>query len=100
MMMVSVAGPVSSTPMSEERRAQRLQEVVMLEQGRGANLINSASLEAVMSSGRRVNHVLHLILSILTLGTWALLVWLPLSLFGGEKRYTLRVDEYGCVRRS
>jgi hypothetical protein len=34
----------------------------------------------------RINHVLHLILSILTVGIWALFVWLPLGFINSGKR--------------
>jgi hypothetical protein len=34
----------------------------------------------------RINHVLHLILSVLTLGVWALLVWLPLGLINSGRK--------------
>jgi hypothetical protein len=44
--------------------------------------------------GRRLNHVLHLILTVLTLGLW-LVLWSLLGLFGGEKREVLRIDEWG-----
>ena len=50
----------------------------------------------VLVEGQRVNHVLHLILSILTVGAW-LLVWAALVLLGGEKRVMISVDEFGNV---
>jgi hypothetical protein len=40
----------------------------------------------VVSSGKRTNHLLHLILTILTGGLWGIFVWLPISLFGGQRR--------------
>lgn len=43
---------------------------------------------AVMVKGKRVNHLLHLILSVLTVGLW-LPVWLILAIAGGEKRQHL-----------
>lgn len=41
--------------------------------------------EVVIVRSRRVNHVLHLILTLITLGSWAI-VWIVLAIFGGEKR--------------
>jgi hypothetical protein len=38
-----------------------------------------------MRKGRRPNHVLHLILTLVTFGLWAI-VWLVLALAMGEKR--------------
>lgn len=46
--------------------------------------------QAVMVSGHRPNHILHLLLTIVTLGLW-LIVWILLSAFGGEKRRTITV---------
>jgi hypothetical protein len=46
--------------------------------------------QAVMVKGHRPNHILHLILTIITLGVWAI-VWLLLTAFGGEKRKTITV---------
>lgn len=49
-----------------------------------------------MVKGHRLNHVLHLLLSIVTLGLW-LIVWILLASFGGETRWLVKVDEYGNV---
>jgi hypothetical protein len=51
--------------------------------------------QAVMVKGHKHSHGLHLFLSIITAGLWALFVWLPLSVFGGEKRQVVTVDERG-----
>ena len=50
----------------------------------------------VIVRGHRPNHVLHLLLSIVTLGLW-IPVWILLSIFGGEKRRAISVDECGNV---
>ena len=42
--------------------------------------------------GQRVNHILHLLLSIVTAGAW-LLIWLVLAAFGGERRTTFTYDD-------
>jgi hypothetical protein len=46
--------------------------------------------------GHRPNHILHLILSIITLGIW-LIVWVLVGLFGGETRRTITVQPDGGV---
>ena len=51
---------------------------------------------AVLVRGKKVNHILHLFLSIFTLGLWAI-VWVILTLTGGEKRQVITVDDYGNV---
>ena len=48
--------------------------------------------------GHRVNHVLHLLLSLCTFGLW-IIVWVSLAVMGGEKRELFQVDAYGVVTR-
>ena len=52
-----------------------------------------------MVRGRPVNHVLHLILTIITCSWWGL-VWVSLVFFGGERRQIINVDEWGNVLTS
>lgn len=47
--------------------------------------------QMVVSSGKPVNHILHFLLGFVTLGAWWVIVWLPLCIFGGEKRRVLVV---------
>lgn len=60
---------------------------------------STTETQAVLARGKRVNHLLHLILSLITFGAWVF-VWVPLAIFGGEKRVVLSVDEWGNVSRS
>jgi hypothetical protein len=62
----------------------------------GGRIESQTGDTAVLIRGGRVNHILHLLLTIVTLGLWSL-VWLLLSLTGGEKRRIIHVDEYGNV---
>ena len=39
-------------------------------------------------------HILHFVIGLFTLGIWWL-VWVALALFGGEKRMSVGVDEWG-----
>ena len=43
---------------------------------------------AIVTHGKPVNHILHLLLTIFTAGLW-LFVWLAISTFGGERKYAL-----------
>ena len=54
---------------------------------------------AIIVKGHRPNHILHLILSVLTLGLW-IPVWVCISVFGGQRRYLLTVGSDGAVRKS
>ena len=49
-----------------------------------------------MVRGNRVNHVLHLLLTVITLGWWAI-AWILIAVFGGEKRQMVNIDEFGNV---
>ena len=53
--------------------------------------------QVTMVRGRRANHILHLLLSVLTLGLW-LLVWLIVGLSSKEVRTVLAVDRWGRVQ--
>lgn len=62
----------------------------------GWRVESRTDFQAVLVKGKNHSHLLHLILTILTLGLW-LLVWIPLGIFGGEKRATMTVDAAGRV---
>ena len=47
-----------------------------------------------MVRGKPPNHILQLILTLVTFGAWGI-VWLALVIFGGEKRQIINVDDYG-----
>lgn len=48
----------------------------------------------VMVAGKRPNHILHLLLSVITLGLW-IPVWICVAAFGGEKRVMISEDADG-----
>ncbi len=62
----------------------------------GARIESQTQDQAVVVYGKPVNHVLHLILTLVTCGLWAI-VWVIMALAGGEKRQVIRVDPYGNV---
>lgn len=55
----------------------------------GWRVESQTEARAVMVKGSDPNHLLHFLLSMLTLGAWAILVWLPLWLFKHEQRLVL-----------
>lgn len=81
---------------SFDERQETLARVVQAEIAQGARVESQTGQSAVLARGRRVNHVLHLLLSIVTVGLW-FIVWIIVSLSGGEKRKMVSVDEYGNV---
>ena len=51
----------------------------------GWQIESRTELSAVLVKGKPVNHVLHLLLSLVTVGLW-IPVWIILAIAGGEKR--------------
>jgi hypothetical protein len=90
---------LSTTPHSIEERSRILHKHVILEASYGWKLEVETEFEAVLSRGKRVNHILHLLLSLLTLGFW-IIPWAIMTAGSGEKRETISVDECGNTRIS
>lgn len=84
---------------ADERR-ELLASAVRKHVRSGYRVESQTDFQAVVVKGRRPNHLLHLILSIITIGIWFLFVWLPLMIFGGEKRRVLTVDTSGKINRA
>ena len=84
--------------MTVEARAA-LDRAVANELASGAELESQAGTNAVLLKGKKVNHVLHAILSLLTAGFW-LIVWLLLVATNKRKRIVLWVNERGEVERN
>lgn len=85
---------------TDSQRQQALATAVQKEVARGARVESQSAYSAIVRYGKPVNHVLHLILTVLTLGFW-LLVWVTLVVLGIVKRkaVALQVDEFGNVLR-
>jgi hypothetical protein len=77
-----------------EERKELLARTVANQVASGARVESQSDFQAVVVKGKSVNHVLHLILSLVTIGFWAI-IWIALAIFGGEKRSMVTVDEYG-----
>jgi hypothetical protein len=90
------AVPTSAAKSAEERKAI-LDSALARAGGRGWRIETRSDFQAMIAQGHRVNHILHLILSIITFGLW-LIVWILMGVFGGEKRAMVTVDEYGNVQ--
>jgi hypothetical protein len=80
---------------SEERQAG-LARAVSNSVRNGWAIEGQTSYQAVLVKGHRPNHILHLILTLVTMGLWAI-VWILVAVLGGEKRLVIDVDEYGHV---
>ena len=85
---------LATIPQSSEKRSQTLHKHVIQEVANGWKLEVETEFEAVLSRGKRVNHILHLLLTLLTLGFW-IIPWVFMAAGSGEKRETISVDECG-----
>ena len=82
---------------SSAERKLLLEERIRLNIGNGGARVESrGDYEAVIVRGQRCNHVLHLLLTLVTLGLW-LIVWVLVAIMTGGQRALLTVDEYGQV---
>ncbi len=84
---------------TDDQRKQALANAVAREVGNGCRVESQTDFQAVVVKGKRPSHLLHLILSLVTLGIW-IPVWILVAIFGGEKRKVLMVDAWGIVSRS
>ncbi len=83
-----------------DTRKSRLAQGVHNEVVRGAMVESQSDYNAVLRYGKPINHMLHLILTLVTCGCWSL-VWLILYIMQAteKKTVTLTVDEFGQVLR-
>lgn len=86
----------SATLKSHDERRAILGQAVQAGILRGGRIESQSDYQAVLVFGKRVNHILHLLLSVLLLGIW-LIVWILLIATGGERRELVAVDEAGNV---
>ncbi len=84
--------PLSDT----ERKAILDQEVNRILLRKNRRLEHRSDFQAIIVRGKPVNHILHLLLTIFTIGIWAF-VWLAMAGSGGEKRAAMQVDRHGQI---
>ena len=92
------AGPQFVSPHSPQGRQILLDTEIARSVAAGGVLQSNTGGVAVISYGWHPNHVLHLLLSVVTWGLW-LPVWLALALISKPSRVMLTFDEYGGVIR-
>lgn len=81
---------------SDARRKALLGKAVDAELMRGATLMSRADYSAILSYRKQVSHLMHAVLSVLTLGLWTT-VWLIVAITHGEDRIRFNVDRWGNV---
>jgi hypothetical protein len=91
---------VLTTPQSDAARQLVFQEYlsryIAATEGR---LESETAYSAVVVHGEKVNHILHLLISVFTCGAW-LLVWGYLAMTRGEIKSIITVDQFGNVTTS
>ena len=85
--------------LSEPQAASTLEQELMAVAARGGRVEARPPTSAVVVTGKPVNHILHLLITVLLCGFW-LPVWIIVSINGGEKRTTVSVDKNGNVQRT
>jgi len=86
--------------MADAERAKHLAQTVTIEASRGARIESHTAFSAVVVfPAQQPNHALHFVLCLLTCWMWAL-VWMAVSGGKPERRFLIRIDEYGLVTRT
>ncbi|MEE3753422.1 hypothetical protein [Mycobacterium intracellulare] len=85
--------------LSEQQRASARDQELMRMVAHGGRVETRTSTSAIVTTGKPVNHILHLLITVLLVGFW-LPVWIIMAVNGGEKRTTVSVDENGNVQRT
>ena len=94
-----VVGAVTQEVSAEKTPSERKELLARTLQGQvaaGGRIESQSDFQAVVVTGKPLNNVLHLILTLVTFGLWAP-VWIALAIFGGEKRSMITVDDFGNV---
>jgi hypothetical protein len=92
-----VSTTITETGVSTKTRDERkelLATAVANEIRQGWRVESQSDYQAVIVKGNRPNHLLHLLLTLFTLGLWGI-VWIAIVALGGEKRGFFRIDECG-----
>lgn len=81
-------------------RKQKLAQAIQNEVAKGGRIESQSDYSAIVRYEKPVNHVLHLILTLITIGFWSW-VWLLLWILAmvAKQTITLNVDDYGNVLR-
>jgi hypothetical protein len=84
-------------PMPDQQRSALLAEHLRWYFAQGCSVESQMGFQVILVKGNKpVNHVLHLLITLLTCGAWGV-VWIGLSLTAGQSRQLLTVDEWGNV---
>jgi hypothetical protein len=82
--------------LSDAERSRILDQNLVALASQGGRISTRTDTQAVVVTGKPVNHLLHVVLSLFCCGWWVP-IWLLLTAIGGEKRKTITVDWNGHV---
>ncbi len=83
-------------PKSADERKDALDREIAQMVVKGFRVESQTDYQVVLVSGNRVNHILHLLLTVFTFGVWVI-VWILLVILGGEKRRVVSIDDHGNI---
>lgn len=84
----------STTPKTIEQRKAILAQQLQMATVQGGRVESQSEFQAVIVTGKPVNHLLHFLVGVFTCGLWWI-AWLIIAITGGEKRQMITVDEFG-----
>lgn len=90
--------PIPGVRVTDEERRRRLTLEIRGLVLAGSRIETRNEFDAVLARGSEVNHVLHSIVTLATVGLWAP-VWLYVALSRGVRRTFVTVDGSGYVER-
>ena len=91
---MEITAEATTAVKTPEQRKELLARAIASEIRQGARIESQSDFQAVTVRGSKPNHILHLILTLITLGFWGI-IWIAVAALGGEKRGVIDVDEYG-----
>ena len=88
----------STTPRADSERKDLLQNHIVKKASLGWSVEAQSEFSATLSQGIKTAHVLHFVLSLFTLGFWAI-IWiiLVLSRLNKRRRQFLKIDKFGNI---
>jgi hypothetical protein len=84
----------STTPKTDSERKEILNRRIIKDVANGFRLEAQTDFQAVLGYGKNANHILHLLLSLLTFGFW-IIVWIIAAISSRKKTIILSIDEFG-----
>jgi hypothetical protein len=85
--------PLAPETASVEERKAALAQAIAGQIAQGYRVESQSDFQAVVVKGKRPNHLLHLVLTIITAGVW-LIVWIILSITMHVHRRIIEVNEF------